>query len=227
MPACTWGGAPPPPPPHAPPTPLTCRGKLSARASATRGQCTASARALALQVWYGVPASATEALEEAMRDALPHLLEASPNLLYQLVTMLSPNELKVGGLHWLSPVPCVPPFKGYQALVLLTPAGPGCSTFTYVQPSYMPMPMVRAHAAAAAGGARVPRDPRARGLCGHHARRLPRRLQLRLQRGRGGQLWGLALAAPRHRWVTLGPRPGCSAALLRHRRVPGRGCGRA
>lgn len=48
-----------------------------------------------LQVWYGVPASATAALEEAMRDALPHLFEANPRLLYQLVTMVSPLELQV------------------------------------------------------------------------------------------------------------------------------------
>ena len=45
----------------------------------------------ALQVWYGVPAHASEALEEAMRDALPHLFDAAPSLLYQLVTMLSPK----------------------------------------------------------------------------------------------------------------------------------------
>ena len=44
-----------------------------------------------LQVWYGVPAHASEALEEAMLDALPHLFEAAPSLLYQLVTMLSPK----------------------------------------------------------------------------------------------------------------------------------------
>lgn len=48
------------------------------------------------QIWYGVPAAASQALEEAVADALPHLVAASPNLLYQLVTMLSPIELKVG-----------------------------------------------------------------------------------------------------------------------------------
>jgi hypothetical protein len=48
------------------------------------------------QVWYTVPARATAALEEAVRDALPHLVEANPRLLYQLVTALSPAELKVG-----------------------------------------------------------------------------------------------------------------------------------
>ena len=50
---------------------------------------------LPVQVWYGVPADASEALEGAMRDALPHLFEHSPDLLYQLVTLVSPAQLKV------------------------------------------------------------------------------------------------------------------------------------
>ena len=51
-----------------------------------------------VQVWYGVPAHASEALEEAMKDALPHLFEAAPSLMYQLVTMLSPTQLKARGV---------------------------------------------------------------------------------------------------------------------------------
>lgn len=47
------------------------------------------------QVWYGVPAHASEALEAAMRDSVPHLFEHTPDLLYQLVTMVSPRELRV------------------------------------------------------------------------------------------------------------------------------------
>ena len=50
---------------------------------------------LSVQVWYGVPADASETLEIAMRDALPHLFEHSPDLLYQLVTLVSPAHLKV------------------------------------------------------------------------------------------------------------------------------------
>jgi diaminopimelate decarboxylase len=34
---------------------------------------------------------------DPMRDALPHLFDASPNLLYQLVTLVSPVELRVRG----------------------------------------------------------------------------------------------------------------------------------
>ncbi len=33
-----------------------------------------------------------------MRDALPHLFEATPNLLHQLVTTMSPSELKKRGV---------------------------------------------------------------------------------------------------------------------------------
>ena len=33
-----------------------------------------------------------------MRDALPHLFEAAPNLLYQLVTMVSPKQLLARGV---------------------------------------------------------------------------------------------------------------------------------
>lgn len=45
------------------------------------------------KVWYAVPASAAAALEAAVGDALPDLVAAAPNLLYQLVTALSPAEL--------------------------------------------------------------------------------------------------------------------------------------
>ena len=33
-----------------------------------------------------------------MRDAFPHLFKTSPDLLYQLVTMLSPSQLKQRGV---------------------------------------------------------------------------------------------------------------------------------
>lgn len=49
-------------------------------------------------MWYGVPAHASKALEEAVQDALPHLFETAPNLLYQLVTMVSPKQLLARGV---------------------------------------------------------------------------------------------------------------------------------
>lgn len=51
------------------------------------------------QVWYGVPAHASSALEVAMKDALPDLFEAAPDLMYSLVTMVSPTNLQVGKTH--------------------------------------------------------------------------------------------------------------------------------
>lgn len=45
-----------------------------------------------------MPANASDALDEAMKDAFPHLFEAAPDLLYQLVTMLSPAQLKQRGV---------------------------------------------------------------------------------------------------------------------------------
>lgn len=62
-----------------------------------------------MQVWYGVPADASETLEVAMRDALPHLFEHSPDLLYQLVTLVSPAQLKVALLGNPSLQQTVPP----------------------------------------------------------------------------------------------------------------------
>ena len=42
-----------------------------------------------------MPANASSALEEAMKDALPDLFEAAPDLMYSLVTMVSPMNLQV------------------------------------------------------------------------------------------------------------------------------------
>lgn len=67
---------------------------------------TAQSMAGCWQVWYGVPANASSALEEAMKDALPDLFEAAPDLMYSLVTMVSPMNLQV---HILT-VCCAPAF---------------------------------------------------------------------------------------------------------------------
>ena len=50
------------------------------------------------KVWYSVPSDCSSAFEEAFQAALPHLLEATPSLLYQLVTQLSPKELIKRGI---------------------------------------------------------------------------------------------------------------------------------
>ncbi|KAJ1944641.1 hypothetical protein EC988_005936, partial [Linderina pennispora] len=45
------------------------------------------------KTWYGVPGQHAEMFEQAMRDAVPQLFEDQPDLLFQLVTMLSPEVL--------------------------------------------------------------------------------------------------------------------------------------
>ncbi|XLR59588.1 hypothetical protein S83_010260 [Arachis hypogaea] len=50
------------------------------------------------KIWYGVPGSHATALEDAMRKHLPDLFEEQPNLLNELVTLLSPSILKSEGV---------------------------------------------------------------------------------------------------------------------------------
>ncbi|KAI8387444.1 hypothetical protein BD560DRAFT_382515 [Blakeslea trispora] len=45
------------------------------------------------KTWYGVPGSDTAKFEDTMRKAVPELFEQQPDLLFQLVTMLSPGRL--------------------------------------------------------------------------------------------------------------------------------------
>ncbi|CAO1622505.1 unnamed protein product [Jaminaea pallidilutea] len=51
------------------------------------------------KTWYGVPGEDAEKFEDAMRKAAPDLFETSPDLLFQLVTMMSPAKLKKEGVR--------------------------------------------------------------------------------------------------------------------------------
>ena len=51
------------------------------------------------KTWYGVPGADAHLLEEALRAAAPDLFEQSPDLLFQLVTMMSPDKLKKHGVR--------------------------------------------------------------------------------------------------------------------------------
>ncbi|KAM5464693.1 hypothetical protein MauCBS54593_006784 [Microsporum audouinii] len=51
------------------------------------------------KTWYGIPGADAEAFEEAMRQAVPELFETQPDLLFQLVTLLPPNQLKKAGVN--------------------------------------------------------------------------------------------------------------------------------
>ncbi|KAI8324256.1 JmjC-domain-containing protein [Martensiomyces pterosporus] len=50
------------------------------------------------KTWYGVPGRHATAFEDAMREAVPQLFEDQPDLLFQLVTMLSPEVLVSRGV---------------------------------------------------------------------------------------------------------------------------------
>lgn len=51
------------------------------------------------KTWYGVPGADADKFEEAMRRVAPDLFETSPDLLFQLVTMMSPDKLKKEGVR--------------------------------------------------------------------------------------------------------------------------------
>ncbi|EGC31405.1 hypothetical protein DICPUDRAFT_39970 [Dictyostelium purpureum] len=46
------------------------------------------------KTWYGVPGSGSEIFEKVMKASVPELFERQPNLLYLLITMISPDLLK-------------------------------------------------------------------------------------------------------------------------------------
>ncbi|KAK2664046.1 hypothetical protein Ddye_002620 [Dipteronia dyeriana] len=48
--------------------------------------------------WYSVPGSEAGAFEKVMRNSLPDLFDAQPDLLFQLVTMLNPSVLQENGV---------------------------------------------------------------------------------------------------------------------------------
>ncbi|KAF8424734.1 PLU-1-like protein-domain-containing protein [Tirmania nivea] len=52
----------------------------------------------ATKTWYGIPGSDAEKFEDAMREAVPELFEQQPDLLFQLVTLLTPQQLQKAGV---------------------------------------------------------------------------------------------------------------------------------
>ena len=46
------------------------------------------------KTWYGIPGEDADKFEAAMREAVPELFETQPDLLFQLVTLLTPEQLK-------------------------------------------------------------------------------------------------------------------------------------
>lgn len=56
----------------------------------------------ATKTWYGIPGDDADKFENAMRKAVPELFEQQPDLLFQLVTMLSPKRLLEEGVRCYS-----------------------------------------------------------------------------------------------------------------------------
>ncbi|AEO62956.1 uncharacterized protein THITE_2107776 [Thermothielavioides terrestris NRRL 8126] len=53
----------------------------------------------ATKTWYGIPGDDALKFEAAMREAVPELFETQPDLLFQLVTLLTPEQLKKAGVR--------------------------------------------------------------------------------------------------------------------------------
>lgn len=53
----------------------------------------------ATKTWYGIPGGDAEKFEAAMKEAVPELFETQPDLLFQLVTLLTPEQLKKAGVR--------------------------------------------------------------------------------------------------------------------------------
>ena len=53
----------------------------------------------ATKTWYGIPGKDAAAFEKAMKEALPELFETQPDLLFQLVTLLPPDQLRKAGVE--------------------------------------------------------------------------------------------------------------------------------
>ena len=53
----------------------------------------------ATKTWYGIPGADADRFEEAMKQAVPELFEQQPDLLFQLVTLLPPDQLKKAGVN--------------------------------------------------------------------------------------------------------------------------------
>ena len=51
------------------------------------------------KTWYGIPGEDAAKFEDAMRAAVPELFETQPDLLFQLVTLLTPEQLQKAGVR--------------------------------------------------------------------------------------------------------------------------------
>lgn len=69
----------------------------------------------ATKKWYGIPSSQADQFEQLMRDYAPDLFQRQPDLLHQLVTLLSPMKLAENGIR------CVYADQGPNEFVITYP----------------------------------------------------------------------------------------------------------
>lgn len=50
------------------------------------------------KIWYGVPTTAADAFEAAMRAEVPELFKNSPDLLHHMTTMIPPEKVQAYGV---------------------------------------------------------------------------------------------------------------------------------
>ncbi|EEQ36154.1 hypothetical protein CLUG_00277 [Clavispora lusitaniae ATCC 42720] len=65
--------------------------------------------------WYGIPSSYADEFEKIMKASAPDLFQRQPDLLHQLVTLMSPSELSAKG------IPCVYADQGPNEFVVTYP----------------------------------------------------------------------------------------------------------
>lgn len=68
-----------------------------------------------IKKWYGIPSSHADAFEALMRESAPDLFRRQPDLLHQLVTLMSPSRLVEKG------IPCVYADQGPNEFVVTFP----------------------------------------------------------------------------------------------------------
>lgn len=51
------------------------------------------------KTWYGIPGMDDDKLEAAMKLAAPELFDQQPDLMFQLVTLMSPGRLQKHGVR--------------------------------------------------------------------------------------------------------------------------------
>ena len=121
------------------------------------------------KTWYSVPGAAAARFERAARALLPSLFARAPDLLFQLVAMLSPSDLKAS-----------PAILTMAALAMAILAMAVLTMVTLTMASLTTATLTMAERSPGERRAGLPRHAAARGVRHHFPARLPRGLLARL-----------------------------------------------